>query len=172
MVLLMAMVMRMIMSLMNTLQLPSLWKRTTEHLSQIVEVQWDYDDDDEYGDDYDCDVEDCHVNDGNVDHDIEDGHPKIMIFMMIILMEADNHKLVSDCGSTTGLGWWQWGWLSSDDANDYDYDDDKVDDIWQPHTCLRLWEYNVQWDHMLPISDHLTACHQNEEFEMGRNVSQ
>ena len=76
MVLVIVMVMRMIMSLMNTLQLPSLWKRTTEHLSQIVEVQWDYDDDDdddgEYGDDFSCDVEDCHVNDSDVDYDIDD----------------------------------------------------------------------------------------------------
>ena len=79
-------------------------------MSQIVEVQWDYDDDDdnEHGDDCNCDFEDCHVTDGDVGYDIEDGHsckdPKIMIFMMTILMEADNHTLVSDCGSTTGLG--------------------------------------------------------------------
>ena len=76
MALFMVMVMRIIMSLMNTLRLPSLWKRTTEHLSQIVEVQWDYDDDDdddnEYGDDYNNHVEDCHVNDGDVDYDIDD----------------------------------------------------------------------------------------------------
>ena len=86
------------------------WKRTTAHLSEIVGVQQDYDDDN----------------------------------------ENDYH---------------------SDDAINYDYDDDD-DDFWQPHTCLRLWEYNVQRDHMLPISNHLTACRKNEEFEMGRNVSQ
>ena len=41
-----------------------------------MEVQWDYDDDDdddgEYGDDFSCDVEDCHVNDSDVDYDIDD----------------------------------------------------------------------------------------------------
>ena len=26
----------------------------------------------EYGDDYNCHVEDCHVNDGDVDYDIDD----------------------------------------------------------------------------------------------------